>query len=149
MESDRAAASDTPAPGLTPRFGTSSTTVGSAVVVLVIGELDLLAAPQLLALIDQHREDPAVQLVVVDLSQVEFLGSSGLGVLAEIATRATPSRPSTEQFVTGQVDRPGRAVPVRLVAPPSHQPVVRPWMMMNLQQIVPLHSTVRDALDAG
>jgi hypothetical protein len=38
---------------------------------------------------------------------------------------------------------------VRLVAPAEYRVVVRPWERMHLQQIVPLHPTVPDALAAA
>ena len=115
----------------------TSTADGSAVVVRAVGELDLLTAPELLTVLDAHLADPAVTVVVLDLSRVEFLGAAGLGVLAEVATRAgrgpgtVPAHPA-----------------VRLVAPAEHRAVVRPWERMHLQQIVPLHPTVPDALAA-
>ena len=116
----------------------SSTAVGSAVVVRTVGELDLLTAPELLTVLDAHLADPAVTLVVLDMSRVEFLGAAGLGVLAQVATRAG-------RDAAGVAAHP----PVRLVAPEEHRVVVRPWERMHLQQIVPLHPTVPDALAAS
>ena len=37
--------------------------------------------------------------------------------------------------------------PVLLVAPATHRPVVRPWRLMNLDDVVPLYPTVLDALE--
>lgn len=48
-------------------------------VVHVIGEIDTLTAPALRAQLDEHL--PAAHLLVLDLSQVSFLGSAGLAVL--------------------------------------------------------------------
>jgi anti-sigma B factor antagonist len=48
-------------------------------VVHVVGEIDTLTAPVLRAQLDEHL--PAVQLLVLDMSQVTFLGSAGLAVL--------------------------------------------------------------------
>jgi anti-sigma B factor antagonist len=50
-----------------------------ALVVHVVGEIDTLTAPILRAQLDDHL--PAVKLLVLDLSQVTFLGSAGLAVL--------------------------------------------------------------------
>lgn len=50
-----------------------------ALVVHVVGEIDTLTAPALRAQLDEHL--PAVKLLVLDLSQVTFLGSAGLAVL--------------------------------------------------------------------
>lgn len=52
-----------------------------ATVVAVSGEVDLQSAPRLAAALDDARAAGASS-IVVDLSQVEFLDSSGLGVLA-------------------------------------------------------------------
>jgi anti-sigma B factor antagonist len=123
-------------PGPTDRLMTLTTIpIGSAAVVEVVGELDLHTAPDLMAAVDDalaHR--PGLTTVIIDLSRVDFLGSSGLGVLANLATRATaPDRP---------------AVALRVVAPADHRPVIRPWEAMNLQQILPLYPDVAAALDA-
>jgi anti-sigma B factor antagonist len=50
-----------------------------ATVVHVVGEIDTLTAPVLRAQLDEHV--PAVPLLVLDLSDVTFLGSAGLAVL--------------------------------------------------------------------
>lgn len=114
----------------------TTTPAGSAVVVAVHGELDLHTAPELMKVVDEALDDRTLDAVVIDLSDVEFLGSSGLGVLANIATRAAaPASGGT-----------GTGVAVRVVAPADHRPVTRPWAAMNLQQILPLHPTVDAAL---
>jgi anti-sigma B factor antagonist len=48
-------------------------------VVHVVGEIDTLTAPVLRNQVDEHL--PAAPLLVLDLSQVTFLGSAGLAVL--------------------------------------------------------------------
>lgn len=48
-------------------------------VVHVVGEIDTLTAPVLRGRLDEHL--PAVTLLVLDLSEVSFLGSAGLAVL--------------------------------------------------------------------
>lgn len=111
----------------------TTTDVASAVVVTVAGELDLHTAPLLLAALDQALERPGLDTAIVDLSAVTFLGSSGLGVLANLATRATPAHTAT--------------VAVRLVAPSGHRPVTRPWRAMNLQPLLPLYPDIAGALD--
>lgn len=111
----------------------TTTDVASAVVVAVAGELDLHTAPDLLAALDQALERPGLETAIVDLSEVTFLGSSGLGVLANIATRATPAH--------------RRAVAVRIVAPADHRAVTRPWRAMNLQPLLPLYPDITAALD--
>jgi anti-sigma B factor antagonist len=109
-----------------------------AVVVTVNGEVDLLTARQLMdALEGVWKDRPDVKTVVIDLAGVSFLGSSGLGILADLAGRTTTRTPG----VLGPA--------VRLVAPPENDAVIRPWTTMNLQQILPLHPDVNAALSAS
>jgi anti-sigma B factor antagonist len=120
-------------------FGLSTSRLDHAVVVAVSGELDLHSAPELMAVLDEHMRDPGTEVVVVDLTDVAFLGSSGLGVLANLATRATV--PTTPQRGPG---RPGARL--RVVAPPDHRAVTRPWAAMTLQEILPLYPTIGSAV---
>jgi anti-sigma B factor antagonist len=123
----------------------STSSDGSTAVVSVVGEVDLITSSELMAELDRLRAQPAVDLVVIDLSEVEFLGSSGLGVLANIATRVAAHRVPAQRGGSGG----SGTVPVRLVAPPTHRPVVRPWEMMSLHQIVPLYPDVAAAKAAS
>ena len=50
-----------------------------ATVVHVVGEIDTLTAPVLRAQLDEHL--PTVPVLVIDLSDVTFLGSAGLAAL--------------------------------------------------------------------
>jgi anti-sigma B factor antagonist len=117
----------------------TTTRIGSAAVVTVAGELDLHTARTLMGTVDDTLAWPDLDKIVIDLTAVTFLGSSGLGTLAELATR-TPaaSRPDEE-----------RPVPVRLVAPPDNRAVVRPWEVMKLEPILPLYPDVTTALSTG
>ncbi|GAA0940839.1 STAS domain-containing protein [Pseudonocardia zijingensis] len=122
----------------------NATRVGSAAVVTVTGELDLLTARELMKTVDETLHWPDLTGVVVDLTAVSFLGSSGLGTLAELATRTTA--PSGGE---GYRPRPSAPVPpLRLVAPPDNSAVVRPWETMNLQQILPLYPDLDSALQS-
>lgn len=114
-------------------LGTSR--VGSSAVVTVAGELDLHTARELMVAVDEALTWPGLESIVIDLTGVSFLGSSGLGTLAELATRAPAS---------GRPD--AHPVPVRLVAPPDNRAVIRPWEVMHLQPILPLFSDVPSAL---
>ncbi len=58
---------------------------GDATVVAVVGELDALSAPQLDEHLSEFLTDSPVQLVV-DLTDVDFLDSTGLGVLIKALT---------------------------------------------------------------
>jgi anti-sigma B factor antagonist len=48
-------------------------------VIHIVGEIDTLTAPVLRGRLDEHL--PEVQLLVLDLSEVTFLGSAGLAAL--------------------------------------------------------------------
>jgi anti-sigma B factor antagonist len=117
--------------------------IGSAAVVTVAGELDLLTARKLMETVDETMKGPDLAGVVVDLTEVSFLGSSGLGTLAELATRTTA--PAGGGYRTRP---PDPLPPLRLVAPPDNTAVLRPWETMNLQQILPLHPDLDSALES-
>jgi anti-sigma B factor antagonist len=118
-------------------FGLRTSELGPAVVVAVSGELDLHSAPELMAALDARMREPGTEVVIVDLTDVAFLGSSGLGVLANLATRATVP-------TSHGADRPPARL--RVVAPPDHGAVTRPWQAMTLQDILPLYPTVGSAV---
>ncbi|MSY38609.1 MAG: anti-sigma factor antagonist [Actinobacteria bacterium] len=69
-------------------FGVSCETVQSALVVTVRGDIDMATAPLLWESINQHwvSEDS----LVLDVSNVPFMDSTGLGVLIRAAERAKP-----------------------------------------------------------
>ena len=118
-----------------PLISLTTTRIGSAAVVTVEGELDRHTARGLMAAVDESLTAPDLTAVVIDLSGVTFLGSSGLGTLAELATRAPASR-STDP----------RPVPVRLVTPPDNRAVMRPWEVMKLEPILPMYPDLASAL---
>ncbi len=113
----------------------STTLVGETAVVTVTGELDLLTSGELMASVHDTFARPGLAGVVIDLTGVSFLGSSGLGTLAELATRAPASRRPDET-----------RIPVRLVSSGSNYAVTRPWETMNLQQVLPLYPDVASAV---
>jgi len=61
-------------------------TVGEACVVKLAGELDLYNAPQVREALTKACDDSPTR-VVVDLSDVEFIDSTALGVLIEARTK--------------------------------------------------------------
>ena len=69
-----------------------------ASVVQVVCEIDTLTAPVLRAQLDEHL--PTVPLLVLDLSEVTFLGSAGLAVLVA-AKDAADARGHTLRLVCG------------------------------------------------
>jgi anti-anti-sigma factor len=122
----------------------STTRVGSVAVITVTGELDLLTARELMTAVDETLEWPDLTGVVVDLTAVSFLGSSGLGTLAELATRTTAPA-GTGGY---RSEPPAPVPPLRLVAPPENAAVRRPWETMNLQLILQLHPDLESALES-
>jgi anti-sigma B factor antagonist len=95
-----------------------------------------------MAVVDDTLNWPDLSGLVVDLTAVSFLGSSGLGTLAELATRTTtPAAHYAERSATP-------LTPLRVVAPPNNRAVIRPWETMNLQQILPLYPDITSALDS-
>ncbi|GAA5137583.1 STAS domain-containing protein [Pseudonocardia adelaidensis] len=118
--------------------------IGSVAVVTVTGELDLLTARELMTTVDETLRWPGLTGLVVDLTAVSFLGSSGLGTLAELATRTTAPAGSG-----GYRSRPPEPLPpLRLVAPADNSAVLRPWETMNLQQILPLYPDLDSAIES-
>ncbi len=55
--------------------------VGDEVTVVIAGELDHYAAPQIRRQLDRILEDPMVIHLVLDLENLTFMDSSGIGVL--------------------------------------------------------------------
>ncbi|HEV7650471.1 MAG TPA: STAS domain-containing protein [Actinophytocola sp.] len=99
----------------------------NGVVLEVAGEIDLSNARQLGAVFEHVLLDqPAV--LVIDLSQVTFLGSAGLSLLV------------------GARDRAGDGE-VRVAAPSAT--ARRAIEIMALDQVLPVFSTVDDALKAN
>lgn len=99
-------------------------------VVRVEGEIDGLTAPRLSSALADAYDRLAGRTLVLDLTQVRFLGSVGLRTL----------RHSARETVTSQ--------PLRVVV--DHQrPVIRPIEIAGLDQILALYHTVDDAIAAG
>ncbi|WP_158883522.1 STAS domain-containing protein [Amycolatopsis anabasis] len=78
-----------PAERPTEVFAVAAQRCGAAIVLRVAGEVDLVTAPELEeALIRAQHAHP--EILVVDLSEVTFLGSVGLEVLFGSHLRVTP-----------------------------------------------------------
>lgn len=132
-------------------------TVGAAVVIAVEGDLDLQTVPQL---VDAVAAAEATDLtVVIDLSRVTFLGSAAMGVLVDVGARS--GGPLVQRHTSGAArGRPGRGPrrwsmevrdrrAVRIVCPAGHRPVVRPWTVMNLNDLLPLYPQLSTALESA
>ena len=55
--------------------------LGSAVTVVIAGELDHFAAPQIRRRLDELLEDQTITHLVLDLENLTFMESSGIGML--------------------------------------------------------------------
>jgi anti-sigma B factor antagonist len=111
---------------------TLSTTRPAAgqVVIEVNGEVDMLTSPQLRsAVLDQFEPDAGVELVVLDLDGVTFLGTSGLAVLIEVREAAHTA-----------------GVELRLAC--TARRVLRPLTIAGLIPLFDIHDSVERALAA-
>ena len=106
-------------------IGIDASTEEACTVLAVSGDLDLQTAPEL----EQHLADVAGD-VVVDLSAVEFLDSSGIGVLVNAALR---------------IQDAGGAM--RLACPRPH--VQKVFRISRLAEVMPIHDSVAEATAAG
>lgn len=84
-------------------------TVGDVAVLAVSGTVDVLSAPELEARIKATGATTPTALVI-DLSAVDFLGSSGMGVLVTAHTDLTPTT-----RVTLVADGPATSRPLKLI----------------------------------
>jgi anti-sigma B factor antagonist len=106
----------------------ASSTVAGHTVLSVRGEVDMYSAPtlrdRLADLIDSGHHT-----VIVDLSEVGFLDSTGLGTLVAARTSATES---------------GGALPVVC----DQERVLKLFRITGLDSVFDLHASVADAVDA-
>ncbi len=99
---------------------------GGRVVVAAIGEVDVFTAPQLDAELSRLTGDGRTDLVV-DLSRVDFLDSTGLSVLVKTLKRVREADGRLDVVVTA--DR-----------------VAKVFRLTGLDQLIPLHPSVAEAL---
>ena len=101
-------------------------TENGTAIVTVQGEVDMASAPQLQAALEdaQRGGDP----LVVDMSEVGFLGSAGLSVLLVISEAAAPG------------------AGLRVVVSDA---VRRPIELTGLDKLLSVHESLADALAAG
>lgn len=120
-------ASDSPRPASADVGGFSAHVeqAGAATVVAVSGDVDMATAPQL----SKHVADAVAEgpdVVVVDLTDVRLLGSSGLAVLVSANAQSPPE------------------VPIRIVA--SGRSTTRVLEMTGLDQTLAVYPTRAAAL---
>ncbi|HYQ67863.1 anti-sigma factor antagonist [Actinophytocola sp.] len=102
-------------------------------ILTVEGDVDGLTAPRLSSAIGEAFRALAGRTLVLDLTQVRFLGSVGLRTLRDSAHEAARH----EGFQ-----------PLRVVVDHT-RPVIRPIEIVGLDQILALYHTVEDAIAAG
>ena len=103
--------------------------VGDSCLVTVAGEIDMVTTPTLRAFLQQQLEQPA-SLLVIDLTGVRFLGSSGLAVLVETLSGARERR-----------------IGLRLVC--NSREVKRPLEVTGLTELFEIHPDPSTALTPG
>jgi anti-sigma B factor antagonist len=103
---------------------------GDAVVIVVSGEIDVLTAPRLRSALDLALQQVDDRPVIVDLTQVRFLGSPGLHALARSAHQAS--------------QKPG-FTPLRVVVD-HNRPVLRPIELTGYDALLNLYHDLEDAV---
>ncbi|MFC4000852.1 STAS domain-containing protein [Prauserella oleivorans] len=121
--------SEVPPPG--PMLGIADQRRGSSVVVTVEGDIDLCTGPDL----DRHLRDVvrtarSPHPIIVDLSEVAFLGSCGLSVLLRAHQAAEDN-----------------GTPLRIVA--RQRAILRPVQAVGLDTVLRVHPCVEEALAQG
>jgi anti-sigma B factor antagonist len=99
---------------------------GGRVVVAAIGEVDVFTAPALDAELYRLIEDGRTA-IVVDLSRVDFLDSTGLSVLVKALKRIRESEGRLDVVVTAER-------------------VAKVFRLTGLDALIPLHASVAEAL---
>lgn len=107
----------------------TSTPAPGQVVIEVGGEVDMLTSPQLRAAVLEQLGTSGVELVVLGLDAVTFLGTSGLAVLIEVREAAHTA-----------------GVELRLVC--TARRVLRPLTIAGLVPLFDVHETLDRALAA-
>jgi len=113
------------------QFDLSATTDGEWAVLAVSGEVDLATAPALRGCLHELA-DGGARHVVVDLRQVSFLDSIGLGVLVGAYRRLRDAEPAGS---------------LRLVC--TNERVTKLFALTGLLGLFPVHATVEQARAAG
>ena len=102
----------------------------SQIVIEVGGEVDMLTSPQLrAAVLEQFEPSSNVELVVLGMDGVTFLGTSGLAVLIEVREAAHAA-----------------GVELRLAC--TARRVLRPLTIAGLVPLFDIHPTLDEALAA-
>jgi anti-sigma B factor antagonist len=103
--------------------------VGSAVVVAVKGEVDIATGPRLRAALSDALDEPGSGPVIVDLSEVTFLGSTGVAVLVDADWQANQ-----------------RKRDLRVVVDRDRPAVVRPLESTGIDRLLSTYGDLQSAL---
>ncbi|MGH3874818.1 MAG: STAS domain-containing protein [Pseudonocardiaceae bacterium] len=103
---------------------------GTAVVLSVTGELDVLTGSLLRRALSESLSDPADEPVIVDLTQVTFMSSTGIAVLADANWEADQ-----------------RSKPLRIVVDPTTQ-IMRVFYTTGIQDLLAHYPDLDSALGA-
>lgn len=118
---------DVPAPSTATTCGVDEQWVGRVAVVSVSGEIDMLTAPQLEKGIRAAvAQSPAG--LVVDLTDVEFFASAGMGVLVAVHDEVSPG--------------------IRFCVVAEGPATSRPLKLVGISDLVTLYPTREEALSA-
>lgn len=93
----------------------------------ISGDIDVIAAPSFALALAHLTEGGSFSRVVVDMTAVDFVGTSGLSILSEFAESAR------RQHITWALA--------------GNRAVLRPLEAIGLSATIPACSTVHDALD--
>jgi anti-sigma B factor antagonist len=109
----------------------------TAVVLTASGEVDLTSAPRLRAALTDVLGDPGTKDagcagVILDLTAVTFLGSTGLAVLVDANSQATAQR-----------------IPLRLIVDGRSGPVTRALQGAAIEEHLSIYPDVESALQAS
>ncbi len=102
-------------------------TRGDFIVIAVGGEIDVYTAPQLRELVVGLVDEGQVQLIC-DLSEVQFLDSTGLGVLVGALNRVRAHEGTLSLVVT-------------------EERILKVFEITGLRKVFPIHATVDAALE--
>jgi anti-sigma B factor antagonist len=102
---------------------------GDAVVVRLTGTVDYATVRRVCGALERAFADLSARAVIVDLSEVEFLGSAGIGALVDAV----------------QARRDGGVETLRVVVDDT-RPVIRPIQLTGLDHVLPLYHSLDDAL---
>lgn len=102
---------------------------GDVAIMEVVGEIDVYTAPELRRRIGE-LVDSGYRHLVIDLDQIRFFDSTGLGVLAGGLKRVRARRGS-----------------LRLVC--TREQVLRPFRITGLHKVFAIHASAEEAIRAG